>query len=126
MKKVLSILGYIGLFLVSILSLVFAFVEIRPLFAGDFTIMESHAMSFITYLFRGLFYLSILAFAIILVVKKIKKSPFTLSTFIVSLLMLVGALFTFFFYDYYIAFAVIGITAVLLAIVLVRWLIVRK
>lgn len=126
MKKVLSILGYIGLFLVSVLSLVFAFVEIRPLFAGDFTLMESPAMSFITYLFRGLFYLSILAFAIILTVKKIKKSPFALSTFIVSLLMLVGALFTFFFYDYYIALAVIGITVVLLAIVLVRWLIVRK
>ena len=73
MRLVGRIVSYIFLSLVGIVSLVFAFIELRCLSAGDFLLMNSPALSFLTYLFRGLFFLILLVFATYLFLALIKN-----------------------------------------------------
>lgn len=108
-----KILYFVGTGFASLIALIFAFVEIRCLFAGDFTLMNNPASSFFGYLFRGLFYLGIIALAVTLIIFKIKNKDINEILFFASIGLFVGSFVTFAFYDYYVTLIVIFITLIL-------------
>ena len=73
MNKLKSVLVFLGAGLAILVSFIFAFLELRSLFAGDFTLMNNSAMSFFVYLFKGLYFLSIIALAIFIIIFKVKN-----------------------------------------------------
>ena len=108
-----KILYFVGTGFAALIALVFAFVEIRCLFAGDFTLMNNPASSFFGYMFRGIFYLGILALAIVLIVFKIRGKEINELLFLASIGLFIGSFITFIFYDYYVTLIVIFITLIL-------------
>lgn len=106
MKTFRTILLYIGASFVALIALLLAFLEIRSIFAGDFTLMNNRAASFFAYLFRDLFYLGLLAEAIILMIFKGKRIKIDLSLFIVSVGLFGGGILTFIYYHFIVALAV--------------------
>ena len=116
MKIVKALLFYLGTIFVSIVSLVFTFIEIRSLFAGDFTLMNSVAVGFISSFSRVTYFLFIIALAISLIVFRIKKKKMCFLLFAVSTVLLICAFITFAFYDYFITLAIIFINSILVAI----------
>ena len=113
MNKLKSIAFYCGISLIVLISIIFAFVEIRPLFAGDFKLMNNPSMSFMTYLFRGQFYLGLVALASILLGFRSSKTKVNLIVFAFALGMFVGSCFCFFFYDFYIALVPVTLATIL-------------
>ena len=113
MNKLKSIAFYGGISLIVLISIVFAFVEIRPLIAGDFKLMNNPSMSFATYLFRGHFYLGLVALASVLLVYRSNKIKVNLIIFVFGLSMFVGSCFCFFFYDFYIALVPVTLATIL-------------
>ena len=116
MKKVLTVLKYIACVFTGIIALVFTFVEIRPLFAGDFLLMESPALGFVKYLFRTLFFLLMATNAIKVFYCVLKKRSIDLEGVIFNGAALVGASMTFMFYELYIAMIILLLNLLLLAI----------
>ena len=113
MNKLKSIAFYGGISLITLLAIVFAFVEIRPLFAGDFMLMNNPSLSFATYLFRGHFYLGLVALAAILLVYRNNRIKVNLIVLVFALSMFVGSCFSFFFYDFYIALVPVALATIL-------------
>ena len=116
MKKFLSILKYIDCVFVGIIALVFTFVEIRPLFAGDFLLMESSGLAFIKYLFRTLFFLLMAVNAAKVFYCVFKKRNIDLEGIIFNATIIVAAAMTFMFYEWFVA-AVILVLNLLLFII---------
>ena len=123
MKIVGKIFSYIGIFIVSILSIVFAFIEIRPLFYNDYSLMNNPALGFIKFLFRGLFYLLILSLAIYLLITLIRKKKMDLPVIIFSGALFISSLFTINFYVFYVYMVSIICSLILLIIALIPYLI---
>ena len=113
MQKLKNIVFCVGISLMVLLSTVFAFVEIRPLFFGDFLLMNNPTISFLKYLFRGLYYLGLVAFACILLCFKTSNTKINLIVFTFGLSLFVGGCFCFFFYDFYIALVPVAIATIL-------------
>ena len=107
MNKVLSILKYIACVFTGLIALIFAFVEIRPLFAGDFLLMESPALGFIKYLFRALFFLLVISNAIKVFYCVLKKREIDLKATIFNGAVLLGSSISFMFYEWYIALIIL-------------------
>lgn len=103
MKKFLLILKYIATTFTGLIATVFAFVEIRPLFAGDFLLMESPALGFVKYFFRGLFFLAMLVNAIKIFYCLFKNKGVNLEGAIFNGAIVAGSVMTFMFYEWYIA-----------------------
>ena len=114
MKVVKTILFYLGVIFVSLVAILFAFVELRSLFAGDFILTNGVIVGFISYLYRGIYFLSILALAIFLVIYRKRKKKVDIVLFSVSIALLIGAIISFNFYDYFITLAIIFIDLILL------------
>ena len=66
MKLVGRIICSILLSITILFSLVFAFIELRSLVAGDYSLMNNVTISFVTYLFRGLYFVILASFSIFL------------------------------------------------------------
>ena len=107
MKIVKSILVYIGLVIASLVAIVFGFLQIRSLFAGDYSLMNNSTISFLGYLFRSLYFLSILALSIAIVVFRIKQKKICVILFMSSLALLVGAFLSFIHFEYFVSLVII-------------------
>ena len=116
MRILKNVLFYLGTGFVSLIAFLFSFIEIRSIFAGDFTLFNSAATGFFAYLFRGLFFLSTLAFAVVLIVYKAKHIKIDLFLFIISCGLLGGSFISFAFYHFIVGLAVVVINLILLII----------
>ena len=115
-RKVLSLVS-LGISL--IFALIFSFIEFRALFAGDFTLMNNPAMSFMTYLFRGLFFFSTIVLVVVTAVQILRNKKLNLAYAIIALAIALSSFITFSFYEYYITIVIIFFTDLpLLVIVL--------
>ena len=105
MRLIKLILSYAALAISTIIAFVFIFIEIRPVFAGDFKLLENPALGVVSYLFRAIFYFLMIVNAILIVIDIIKKNKSEL-IYIIFNATLVGVSFlTLFFYDWYISLA---------------------
>lgn len=121
MRIVLSTIKYLIVFILFIISLVFAFIEIRPLFAGDFLLMESAFIGFIKYLFRAMFFIFMSYNAFITFYCVLRNKRLNLNGIIFACVSIFVSLMTFMFYDWYVAFIVLATNLALLAIRLSIW-----
>ena len=116
MKIVKIVLFSLGMVVTSLVALAFAFVEIRSLFAGDFTLMASAFIGFFASFSRITYYLFILALAITLTVFKIRKQRACFILFVVSIVLLICSFITFAFYDYFVTLVIIFANVILVVI----------
>ena len=116
MKIVKTILFYLGITVASLVALVFAFVELRSLFAGDFTLMHDGFAYLLGSIFRSLYFLSIIALGVFHILFRIKKKPVCIVLFALCISLLIGAFLSFIFYDYFITLAIIFINLILATI----------
>ena len=110
MKLVSRIINIVLLGITIILSIVLAFIELRSLFAGDYSLFNNPAAGFVGYLFRGLYFVIILVFSIFLLIIYLTNKEMKFIYYFIGMLLLIGSLFTVFFYSTYIYFLVILIT----------------
>lgn len=110
MKLVARIINIVLLSITIILSIVLAFIELRSLFAGDYSLFNNPATGFVGYLFRGLYFVIILVFSIFLLIIYLTNKEMKFIYYFIGMLLLIGSLFTVFFYSTYIYFLVILIT----------------
>lgn len=122
MKKVGLVFIYIGLSISIILGLIFAFIEFRSLFAGDFQLFNEPAKGLFTYLFRGLFFLGIIALSVSIIIFVIKKKESYLPLFLIGTGLLISSLFTVAFYAWFVALVIIVVTFIptLITFILMR------
>ena len=116
MKVVKTILVSLGLFITSLVAIVFTFVEFRCLFAGDFLLMNSPFIGFLAYFFRGFYYLSIITLCVFIVLFMTHKKKICIILFATAVALFIGALLTFIFYDWFVSLAVVAITLIPLII----------
>ena len=116
MKFFLAILKYIAAVLTGVIGLVFAFVEIRPLFAGDFKLMESPAASFIGYLFRGIFFLIMFINALKVFMCVLKGRGLSLSAIVFNGAIIAASAVSFLFYEWYIALLIVILNLLMLIV----------
>ncbi len=110
MKLVGRIINFVLLGITILLSIVLAFIELRSLFAGDYSLLNNPAAGFVGYLFRGLYFVIILVFSIFLLIIYLTNKEMKFIYYFIGMLLLIGSLFTVFFYSTYIYFLVILIT----------------
>ena len=110
MKLVGRIINIVLLGITIILSIVFSFIELRSLIAGDYSLFNNPLAGFVGYLFRGLYFAIILAFSIFLLIIYLTNKEMKFIYYFIGMLLLIGSLFTVFFYSTYIYFLVILIT----------------
>ena len=118
--KIQRVLSYILLGLAIIISIAFAFIELRSTFAGDFLLMNDTAKSFVGYVARSLFYLAMLTNVILVLINKIMKKRTQYYVLVLSSALVAGSIPLFFFYLFYIGLAVFVINVLVAAIALVR------
>ena len=111
-----NILLYACLTIVSVVALVFAFVEFRSLFAGDFSLFNNAFVGFLTYLFRGLYFLLIITLVVFIILFKTHQKKICVILFAGAVSLLIGALLTLLFYDYFVSLVIIFITALLVGV----------
>ena len=116
MKILKAVLVYLGLSLASLIALIFAFLELRSLFAGDFLLFNNAFLGALAYFLRGLYYLLIIALCVFIVLFRTHRKKICIILFAASISLLIGAFITLMFYDYYISLVVILITAILVVI----------
>ena len=119
-KRILRIVSYVLLGLLALLAIVFAFIELRSLFAGDYQLMNNPKIAFTGYLFRGLFYLSMLIFILCLVMLFVMKKEPSFPHYTVGIVMLLSSIVTIFFYVNNIFFIPIFMVLLLDAIIILR------
>ena len=117
MKKLLNVLYFVGLSLIALIIILFAFIEIRSIFAGDFTLMENKAASLFAYLFRGLYFLLILLLIALLMAFKAKNKPNCIILLAGAISLLIGAFLTLCFYDLIVSLVLIAINIILTSLV---------
>ena len=116
MNKLKSILVYSGASLAILVSFIFAFLELRSLFAGDFTLMNSGVAAFFTFLFKGLYFLSIIALAIFIIIFRVKHKEMCLVLFASSIALFIGAFISFAHFEYFVSLLLMLVTSFLVAI----------
>ena len=114
--------SYVILVLAGLLATVFAFIEIRSVAAGDFTLMQNPSNSVVGYICRAIFYVAMLANVIWLFINKANKKRTTLNLLILSGLLVLSSVTLFFFYMLAIALAVLVVNALVATIAIVRLL----
>lgn len=98
MKTVVRIIAGIFVVVACFVSFVFAFIELRPLFAGDFLLMNNSAIAFIRYLLRGLFFI-ILAINAVAVIISLGKEEVSYTHHTICCGLILASFLTIFFYD---------------------------
>ena len=116
MNKFKLVLCYVASSINILIGLVFAFIDIRPLFAGDYKLMESPTLSFVTYLFRAAFFLLIIANAILVIILKVKKQKSNLMGLLFNASIVGVGLLSILFYDWFVAVLLVVITTLTLVI----------
>ena len=114
--------SYVILVLAGLLATIFAFIEIRSVVAGDFSLMQNPSNSVVSYVCRALFYAAMLANVIWLFINKVNKKRTTLNLLILSGLLVLSSVTLFFFYMFAIALAVLVVNALVATIAIVRLL----
>ena len=120
MKLAHRIISCFFLALSGLIALVFAFVELRALFAGDFLLMNLKGAALMGYLLRGLFFVLLFGYSICLIVALAKSDNVSICHYFVAPAILIASLFAIFFYSTYIYFLVIFIALIPCAVVLLR------
>ena len=82
-----------------IAAFVITFVELRPLFAGDYLLMNSSAVGFVKYLFRGSFFLALGVNAICAIITIIKSEEPSTGHIIICIALLIGSVIAAFFVE---------------------------
>lgn len=116
MKKLFAVLKCVGASFVGIISLVFAFIEIRPLFAGDWKLMEVPAVSFIEYLLRAIFFLFMFVNALKAFLCVIKQRGLSLTAIIFNGAIIAASAVTFLFYEWYISLILVVLNSLMMVI----------
>ena len=114
--------SYVILVLAGLLATIFAFIEIRSVVAGDFSLMQNPSNSVVSYVCRAIFYVAMLANVIWLFINKVNKKRTTLNLLILSGLLVLSSVTLFFFYMFAIALAVLVVNALVATIAIVRLL----
>ena len=112
--------SYVVLVLAGLLATIFAFIEIRSVAAGDFSLMQNPSNSVVSYVCRTIFYVAMLANVIWLFINKINKKRTTLNLLILSGLLVLSSVTLFFFYMFAIALVVLVFNALVATIAIVR------
>ena len=121
MRRLLAnIFSFIGLGLSILVALAFTFVEFRSLFAGDFSLFNIPAVGFFHYFFRGLFFLSVVAISIIIIVFIAKGKERYITLFLICSGIFIASFVTLVFYIYYIALVIIVISFIPLIITFLK------
>ena len=118
MKTFKNVLRYIGLAFYLLIAAIFAFIEIRSLFAGDFSLMNNQAVAFFSILFRGLYFLAMLVFGVIMIVFMVKKEKISPVLLAMNIALIIGALFSLLYFHLIVAivlalFNLIGFAVIL-------------
>ena len=116
MRTFKSVLLYIGLTLISIVASVFAFVELRSLFAGDFRLFNNAFLGGLSYFLRGLYFLLIFTLCVFIVLFRTHHKKICIILFASAVSLLIGALLSLMFYEYYVSLVLILITGILVII----------
>ena len=111
MKLVGRIICAILLAITIIFSAIFAFIELRSLIAGDYSLMNNAAMGFVTYLFRSIFFIFLLSFSLLLLMTYLRNNKMNFNFYYIGFLLLIGSLASIFFYSNYLYFLIIFIAA---------------
>ena len=112
MKLVGRIIASFFLVLSGLLSLVFAFIEIRFIFAGDFLLMNTPALYFISYLLRFIFFIALGFFNISLLINIISQKGISAIYLVFAPIFFISSLFSIIFYSTFIYLLVIFIALV--------------
>jgi len=107
---------YLCLVLATLVGLSFAFVEFRSLFAGDFLLFNNPLLGAFAYLLRGLYFLLIITLCVFIVLFKTHHKKICIILFAGAVSLLIGALLSLLFYDYYISLVIIFVTVLLVVI----------
>lgn len=119
-----KILSFIGLGIAILFSVIFAFIELRTLFAGDWSLFNSSVLGFFSYFFRSVFFLGVLAVSVCLVMYialKEEKERY-LFILIVSGGLFVSAFMGLLFYTWFIALIIIIVSAIPVVVSLLHFL----
>ena len=109
MKLVGRIICTVLLAISIIFAAIFAFIEFRSLFAGDYSLLNNASIGFVTYLLRALFFVILLTFSLFLLMTYLKNMEINFNHYLVGILLLIGSLFSIPFYSTYIYFVIIFI-----------------
>ena len=113
MKILKAVLTYFGLAIASLIGMLFAFVELRSLFAGDFLLMNSPFLGALGYFLRGLYFLLIITLSVFIVLFRTHNKKICIILLAVAISLLVGALLSLMFYDYYVSLVIIAASLIL-------------
>ena len=116
MKKFLTILKCAAAVFVGIIAIVFIFVELRPIFAGDFKLFESPVLAFFKYFFRAILYIFMLVNVVKVFYCAIKHRSVDLEGLIFNGMIVLATTLTFAFYEWYIALILLVLNLGLFAI----------
>ena len=116
MSKLRLILEFAGCALAILVGFAFSFLELRSLFAGDFSLMNNAASAFFTLLFKGLYFLGIVALAVAIIVFRIKHKDICFILFMASVGLFIGAFISIFHFEFIFAVVFMAITAILMSI----------
>ena len=122
MKTFLRILKYIAVSIFSLIGLLLFFLNIRSIFAGDFLLMNSGASSFFSYLFRALYFASMLFLSFAVIAFDIKKKKICIVLLSTNVALIIGALISLFYYHLIVALLVIFVNLLMLAVTLPGYL----
>lgn len=103
MKILKSILLYASSVLAGLVALVFAFLEIRAVFAGDIKLMENPVGSAFSYIIRFVFYALMLTSVVLLIIRYIRKKPFDLLDMLFNAALIGGSFLSLLYYDWFIS-----------------------
>ena len=116
MKILKAVLTYFGLVIASLIGMLFAFVELRSLFAGDFLLMNSPFLGALGYFLRGLYFLLIITLSVFIVLFRTHNKKICIILFAAAVSLLAGALLSLLFYDYFVSIVIIVASFILVAI----------
>ena len=116
MKILKAVLTYLGLGIASIVGFLFAFLELRSLFAGDFLLFNHPFLGALAYFLRGLYFLLIITLCVFIVLFRTRNKKICIILFAAAISLLIGAFLSLIFYDYYVSLVIIVVTAILVLI----------
>lgn len=116
MRLVKSILVYLGVAIASLIALVFAFIELRSLFAGDFLLFNNPFLGAMAYILRGLYFLLIITLCVFIVLFRIHNKKICIILFAAAISSLIGAFLSLIFYDFIVSLVIIVINGILVVI----------
>lgn len=94
-----KIISFICLGITILVSLVFAFIELRTLFAGDYSLFENPTLGLLAYLFRSIFFIGLITLSITIIIFILKKKEDYFGLLFISDGFIVGSIFGVMFYS---------------------------